>query len=186
MKGTEVKARLSEKAVLDKTGKGWEEWFAYLDRLGASEMVHKDIVILLCKQFGEEKGWWWQMITVAYEQARGIRVANQRCDGQFEIGVSKVINVSLTKLYNAWTNEKQRKLWLPKSTFTITTATKNKSVRIKWGDGTRVSVDFYNKGANKSQVVVQHMKLADAADGEKRRECWKESIESLRKFLEKS
>ena len=43
---------------------------------------------------------------------------------------------------------------------TIRKATPKKSLRVTWGDGrTSLNVSFQAKGAGKSQVVVQHVKL---------------------------
>ena len=39
--------RMSDEAVKAKTGKKWDQWFAILDKAGAKEMSHKDIVKFL-------------------------------------------------------------------------------------------------------------------------------------------
>ena len=62
--------RVSDAAVEAKTGKTWQEWFALLDAAGARQMDHKSIAAHLDKKLGVP-GWWAQMVTVAYEQARG-------------------------------------------------------------------------------------------------------------------
>jgi hypothetical protein len=42
---TKAKAqRMSDEAVKSKTGKTWKEWFAILDKAGASKMSHQEIV----------------------------------------------------------------------------------------------------------------------------------------------
>ena len=35
---------MSDEAVKAKTGKTWKEWFAALDKAGATKMGHQDIV----------------------------------------------------------------------------------------------------------------------------------------------
>ena len=37
-------ARMTDAAVRGKTGKTWDEWFAFLDRAGCKSMTHKEIV----------------------------------------------------------------------------------------------------------------------------------------------
>ncbi|HET9469636.1 MAG TPA: hypothetical protein VFO24_00940, partial [Usitatibacter sp.] len=64
-------------AVLRATGRPWSEWLAVLDRAGARTLSHKDIALLLSRKFGVPD-WWGQMVTVGYEQARGLRAAGQR------------------------------------------------------------------------------------------------------------
>jgi hypothetical protein len=62
--------RLSDAAVQAKTGKTWQEWFAVLDAAGARAMDHQSIAAYSYQQL-RLPGWWAQMVTVAYEQARG-------------------------------------------------------------------------------------------------------------------
>jgi Domain of unknown function (DUF4287) len=44
--------RIGDEAVREKTGQGWNEWFAVLDEAGAAKKTHAEIAILL----GEEHG----------------------------------------------------------------------------------------------------------------------------------
>jgi uncharacterized protein YndB with AHSA1/START domain len=85
-------------------------------------------------------------------------------------------------IYKAWVNEKTRKKWLP-SKFEVTTATKDKSIRIKWNERERVEVMFYSKGVGKSQMTIQHRRLAEAGAVEKMRDCWKGAVQRLEKIL---
>ena len=69
--------RMSDEAVKAKTGKNWKEWFAILDRSGANKMGHQEIV--KCLNTKHDIGpWWQQMVTVTYEQARGLREKHQK------------------------------------------------------------------------------------------------------------
>ena len=90
----------------------------------------------------------------------------------FEISVSKTIHVPLKNLYQSWLNDNTRTIWLGKENIVFRKTTENKSARVTWSDQiTSLSVDFYDKGINKSQVVVQHQvatgcaypKIPDAA-----------------------
>ena len=69
-KTDDVYAGISSEAVHAKTGKTWPEWFAVLDKAGASGWPHKDIATHLHDKCGCPD-WWSQMVTVGYEQARG-------------------------------------------------------------------------------------------------------------------
>ena len=63
------------------------------------------------------------------------------------------------------------------------TAVPNKSMRITWPDGTSVEVYFVAKGASKSQVAVQHRKLADKPSVERLKEYWAERLGALQALL---
>ena len=177
-------AGISSDAVQAKTGKGWAEWFKLLDKAGAVEMNHTAIAAHLHDKLGCS-GWWSQMIAVGYEQERGLRVKFQKCDGDFSGSASKTVAVPLADLYAAWTDAKLRRRWLPGAKFTVTTATPNKSIRMVWDDGTRVEANFLAKGTGKSQVAVEHRKLADVDAVAKAKEFWKAALERLKEMLEK-
>ncbi len=91
------------------------------------------------------------MVTVTYEQQRGLREVHQKSDG-YAASVSKTIDAPVSDLYEAWNDAKQRARWL-KSKITIRKATPNKSMRITWPkDVTSVEVNFYPKSGNKSRL----------------------------------
>jgi len=174
--------RMSDEAVESKTGKTWSRWFKHLDAAGAKKMSHQEIVAHLVEKHGI-RPWWQQMIAVTYEQAHGLREKHEKPEG-FEISVSRTIDAPLGKAFKAWTDEKTRKQWLP-SNFTIRKATANKSLRISWEDGkTSLSVNFYPKGAGKSQVVAQHGKLPDAKAAAKMKTFWSQALDRLKVLIE--
>lgn len=174
--------RINDTALKEKTGKTSAEWFKLLDSINATEKTHTEIAAYLCKQFGMDKAWYFQMITNAYEVACGLRKKHQKPDG-YEISISKTIAAPVTKAYTAWTEPKKRGTWLADTDFTITTATPNKSLRITRSDNTRLSVEFYDKGADKCQVVVQHQKLSSAKQAEQMKSYWKQQLENLAAYL---
>jgi uncharacterized protein YndB with AHSA1/START domain len=123
------------------------------------------------------------MATVEYERARGRREKHQTPEG-FSISRSKTMAVSLPKLYKAWSDARLRARWLPEKGLAIRAATPNKSMRMTWKDGKSiVSINFYAKGENKSQVVVEHNKLADAAEARRMQDYWSGKLERLVKIL---
>lgn len=172
---------ISSDAVQKATGKEWEEWFNILDKEDSTSKSHKEIAAWLSGHF-DLSGWWAQMVTVQYERERGMRKVHEKRDG-FEASKSKTINVSLDKLYRAWFDEKRRSVWLDDLDFKIRKATENKSLRITWPDDTNVEVYFYAKGENKSQVTIQHNKLASQDDVKQRKEYWQKQIGQLVAFL---
>ena len=146
---------------------------------GAMQMNHTQMAEYLSDQYGTEYAWHFQMIVVAYEQERGLREKHQK-PGGYEISISKTLAVPLATLYHAWIDDTTRTRWLKETALTIRKATPNKSLRMTWVDGhTVVSVNYYEKGESKSQVTVQHTKLANAGEAEQMKSYWKEALERL-------
>ncbi len=175
-------AGVSDEAVYKRTGKHWHEWFAILDQAGAQKMNHTQIATYLYEEHGCP-GWWSQMVTVGYEQERGLREKHERPSG-YEISRSKTIAVPIAKLYQVWQDKKSRNQWLKDSDITVRKATANKSMRVTWVDGkTSLDVNFYSKGDGKSQVTVQHQKLASAKEAERMQAYWGKQLERLKEML---
>ena len=174
---------MSDDAVQAKTGKNWSQWFAILDKAGAQDMSHQEIVKLLNSKY-DVGPWWQQMVTVTYEQARGLRQKHEK-PGGYEISVSRTVNAPLASVYKKVANEKSRSLWLTEDEVTIKKSTPNKSMRMTWKDGkTCLQVSFLGKGDGKSQVVVQHSKLADPRAAAKMKSYWGKALDRLREVVE--
>ncbi len=178
---TQMRGRIGDATVRARTGKGWGQWFAILDRAGAATKNHKEIVALLVARY-EVRSWWRQMITVMYEEERGLRKRHQKSDG-FEITRSRVFPASLVTLYRAWTDGRQRARWLSGVPFRVSTATRGKSLRMVWEDGTRVDAGFVSKGPAKSRVSVRHRKLPSAAEASRAKRYWTERLAVLADVL---
>jgi hypothetical protein len=146
------------------------------------KMTHKEIAQLLHKKHAVGD-WWSQMVTVGYEQARGMRKPHETSRG-YQASASKTINVSLSKLFNSWSSSAERAFWLKPAALNISKETPDKSMRVIWPDDTRVEINFYAKGPTKSQVALQHNKLKSEADVAKVKEFWAAALERLKTHLE--
>lgn len=175
-------AGVSSEAVQAKTGKTWAEWFAILDAAGAQTLLHPQIARYLQDVHGVPD-WWCQMVTVGYEQARGLREAHQQTNG-FTANASKTLAVPVAALYDAWAAESKRAAWLGEVELTVRKATPDKSIRITWGDGSKVDVGFYEKGEGKSQISLQHSKLADTDAAAWMKTFWGAALDRLKAFVE--
>jgi hypothetical protein len=173
----------SDEAIQRRTGRGWEEWFDLLDEWGAAERPHKEIARWL-REEQRVDGWGAQSVTVSYERARGLRAVGERPQG-FSVTSQKSVAVPVERLYDAFVDEAQRRLWLPDAELRERTATKPKSVRFDWGDGTtRVNVWFEAKGDAKSTATVSHERLADGAEVDRLKAYWRERVTALKALLE--
>jgi hypothetical protein len=174
---------LGSAAVKKATGRTWAEWLVVLDQAGARKKPHRDIAGLLSSRHALP-AWWAQMVTVGYEQARGLRVKHQKSDG-FEVSVSRTLAAPVARAFEAWKDAALREKWLPRTPLSIRKATPHKSIRITWADGSRLSVNFWAKGALKCQVVPQHGRLPDAESAERMKAYWAAKLEALSLWLEK-
>jgi uncharacterized protein YndB with AHSA1/START domain len=178
---SEIALPTSDEAVRAATGRSWAEWFALLDEAGAASLDHKGIVA----RVGAEPGvsaWWQQSVTVAYERARGLRQKHQTTGG-FEAGASKTIAAAPEAVFEAWHDDQRRAEWLP-DPITIRKATPPKTLRITWQDQTHVDVGLYPKGPDKTQISLQHNKLADADEVARAMAFWAEALARLKTLLE--
>ena len=171
-------AGMSDDAVVKRTGKNWQAWVRALDAADAMRMPHRDIARYVRDHF-TVTGWWAQMVTVSYERIRGLRDIGQRRGGRYEASKSKTFAVPVTRLYDAFSDARQRRRWLPGVDLRIRTARRGKSMRVTWPDGTPVDVYFVSKGADKSTVTVQHRELERKADVETMKARWAERFAAL-------
>jgi uncharacterized protein YndB with AHSA1/START domain len=176
-------AGVGSEAVFRATGKAWDEWLKALDRAGAKTMAHKDIALMLSRKF-EVPSWWSQMVTVGYEQARGLRDVYQKASG-YSANASKTFATSADALFNAWKDREKRARWLFDAPVEVKRTTAGKSIRMTWTVGeSSVVVGFLPKGSGKCQVSVEHSKLKDKAAVLKQKEFWKGALERLQALLE--
>ena len=186
MAETKERSIITDKLVVEKTGKTMEAWFTMLDKKAAKKITHMEIFDLIrntegLKPLGE---WNHNLLATTYEWNRGLKERGQK-EGGFEISVSKTIAVPVNVLYNTWIEDKLRKKWLTEK-ITIRKATENKSARITWSDQeTSLSVDFYKKTEDKSQVVVQHQKIPGSKKAAELKTYWGLQLELLKDLLEK-
>jgi uncharacterized protein YndB with AHSA1/START domain len=175
-------AGIGDDAVQAKTGKTWAQWFALLDKAGAKKLSHKEIAAYVHDKM-QCPPWWSQMVTVAYEQARGRRKKYEAPDG-YQTSASKTLHAAAKAIFQAWVDDKIRSRWLPEAPLTISKATPNKSVRIRW-DGGKSSADvgLFPKGSAKCQVAIGHRKLKDARESVRMKKYWTEALGRLQKLL---
>ena len=179
-----VTLTMSDEAIRNRTGRGWEEWFDLLDEWGAAGRSHTEIARRVAQETGVN-GWSAQSVTVSYERARGGRALGEHADG-FAVTASKTVAVPVDRLYEAFVNGSRRKRWLPDGKLRMRTSSKPKSARFDWGEGqTRVNVGFTARGENKSAVALEHSRIADAQEAERMKAYWRDQVAALKKLLER-
>jgi uncharacterized protein YndB with AHSA1/START domain len=174
----------SDEVVQANTGRTWDEWFALLDAWGAASRPHPEIARWVVEEHGVG-GWWAQGVTVAYEQARGLRAPGQRRGGLFEVNASRTVAVPVDRLYQAFADPAERDRWLPGATMAVRRAQPSKSIRADWEDGsTRLVIAFSARGEAKSQVALVHERVPDAGGAEELKAFWRGRMAALKQLLE--
>ena len=165
------------------TGRDYDEWFSLLDEWGAVGRPYREIAAWLTGEHGMSK-WWAQKVIVEYEQSRGVRPAGVRRDGTFAAGASKTIAAPAKRVFEAFTDAKMRRRWLPDTKLRLRTSEQGRAARFDVEDGTRLNATFLAQGTTKSQVAVEHTHLSEAASVDAMKTYWRERLAALKSLLE--
>lgn len=174
-------AGMSDESVKRATGCNWSRWVEWLDRKGAVEMKHPEIVKLIAASF-DIGSWWNQMVTVGYERIRGLREKGAQRDGTCEVNKSKTVNVSIADAYRAFAIKRNRLRWLDVDV-TVRKSTSRTSVRWTLPDGAPVEVYFWEKGPAKTQVQLQQRKVPNKTVAGEVRAAWTARLDALVRHL---
>jgi hypothetical protein len=175
-------AGMSDERIKAQTGYAWQEWVRLLDAEGAAPMAHREVAQIVHSKYGVAD-WWSQTVTVGYERLKGRRERGQRMDGAFEVSKSKTFNVAVAVLFDAIADNAMRRRWLDGVNVPVRTATRPKSMRLQWPDGTIVALWFTSKGTAKSNVALAHTKLKSRAALEQAQAEWSERLDALARLL---
>jgi len=191
---------ISSAAVERATGSSWEKWIKALDLAGCATMSHAQIAAIAGTKFGADD-WWAQMVTVGYEQARGLRKPNQKSNG-FSASASRTFAASGVALTDAFVTPAKRAKWLAGAPLEVRTVRKGRSVRGAWGgenlsptrgmfrpeglgqDGASIIAAWItSKGPMKASIAVQHERLKNEADVAKAKAFWSAALDRLGDIL---
>jgi hypothetical protein len=176
-------AGMSDAVVKEKTGCQWDRWVKSLDRNGAAEMPHREIVALVQTKY-KVGDWWAQMVTVGYERIKGLRARGQRRDGSYEATKSRTFDVPIAALHHAFADAATRRKWLADTSATVRTSTPPKSIRLGFDDGSIVAVGFTSKGDARSMAALSHAKLKSKDEVEAVKNKWGEWFDRLVEVVE--
>jgi uncharacterized protein YndB with AHSA1/START domain len=188
--------------VKAKTGKGWSYWFSVLDRFDVRAHGHKSAAEHLAKDHGLS-GWWAQMITVEYERMRGLRTQNQSVRGDFQVSVSRTLEVPVSVAWSALADEATLRRWWGRSAKLdlreggdfvhggggrgeVRRVVPGQRIRLWWQGSSGksvVEIRFEPRGRSRSCVVIQHSGLRQEEEMERFRRQWGEALDCLRDAL---
>jgi uncharacterized protein YndB with AHSA1/START domain len=176
-KQTNVRPAISDSAVRESTGLGWNEWFADIDAAGGMQMSHKQIVAWLRDETTLSR-WWQQMVAVSYEQVRGKREKHQKPDG-FQISVAKTMNATKAWLFSAWKDPRLRQRWFTDD-ITMRATREMDSLRMTMSDGTWANVRLQSSSREgRVSVTITHGGLRDAQQAEEMKGYWRAALQRL-------
>ncbi len=179
-------AGMSDEAVAARTGCTWEKWVWALDRARAHTWSHTEIARFVRETY-RIPGWWAQTVTVGYERIRGLRDVGQRREGpqagRYEASKSRTFPVAVEVLYAAMHDARRRARWTGTTGITMRTTIANRSIRLRWSDGTPVQFWFTAKGPTKASVSVQHEGFASRAEADAAKVAWGQRLDALGALL---
>jgi hypothetical protein len=174
----QAEPEVSEAAVLQATGRGWDDWFRLLDDRGIDDFSHRDTARWLVSAHHIE-GWWAQSVTIGYERARGLRKPHQNAEG-FEVSVSKTVPLPVQGLWPFISDGSRRALWVEDVDLDERTFTAPRYARFEVpADASRVLMSIDPKGEAKSTLTITHGRLADGKAVEAQRALWRQRLAIL-------
>ncbi len=192
---------MSDAAVRKATGYDWAEWRLLLDRAGAKDWSHKEIVSFLstAQEVDPLSGWWQQTVAVGYEKMIGRRVVGQTADAGYQVGVQRTLPLSLAATWRFLVSDDAVRDWLGGGVDTelaagvryatedgisgeIRVVKPGDRIRLTRQEGTGASstlqIALTPSGDRKTSVRFHHEKLTSTADRERMRQSWTEVLDS--------
>lgn len=189
--------RVSAASVQKGTGRNWSQWISLLNKQGAQNWTHKEIVAFLKKKY-KLGPWWQQGVTTGYEIAIGRRIEGQNQKGQYSVTATKSLLVNHKKVWKWLTSTAGLSVWLrplgaltfkPKQVFEaeggvhgeVRTMKAGSRFRLAWYDpdydkATFVQLLVVPKPKDKCIVAINHDNLPNTRMRNQMREQWKQAL----------
>jgi len=175
--------RVSTTSVLKCTGRDWDEWVAILEKAGARNLEHKDIVLFLRAKY-KPGPWWEQVVATCYEMHLGKKVEGRSSKGFYSTASTKTLPLDQKKLWKFMTSAQGLAIWLKpmapvkiekgavfESEFgafgEIRTLKAPERIRLSWresdeGKASILMVLMHPRKGEKSLLIFQHDQLPNA------------------------
>lgn len=192
--------KVSSTSVKKHTGKDWKVWVGLLEKAGARNMTHQEIVALLKRKY-RLGPWWQQGVTLGFEIATGRRKVGQDTRGKYMVTATKSLAVDVKVIWRALLSTKGLSIWLralapikiaPKNHFEtkdgffgeIRTTALNRKVRMTWQDPdwekhTTVEVVLVARPKKRSILVFNHTGLPTEDSREQMKKRWRDAADRL-------
>lgn len=168
---------MSDAAVRDNTGRGWDEWCDLVESFAGHREGHSAVVEhLMATQ--DLTGWWAQCITVGWERITGRRLPFQQSDGLFASSRTRTVAVDADELRGLLLDPDGRAHLFPGMVTELRSRPTSKNVRIAMEEG---SAEFAltPKDKGRTAVTVAHTRLPDHTVVPAWQEFWTGWLEAL-------
>jgi uncharacterized protein YndB with AHSA1/START domain len=191
---------VSTASVFKCTGRHWDEWVHLLNKHGAKNLDHKEIVSLLKKKY-KLTPWWQQGVTTGYEMALGKKIEGHSESGGFSTVATRTLSASKKQVWNFLTTPEALEVWLkPLSDFNfvkghdyetldgyfgrVRTLKIEERVRMsfqetEWDKPSILQIYLIARPKQKSVLIFQHGHLANGRLRLKFRDHWKQVLIDL-------
>lgn len=173
---------VSEEAIRNGTGRGWDDWLHELDAWSAATKKHPEIARHVAESYGVS-GWWAQSVTVGYERARGMRAVHQTSRG-FEVSVSRTLAATPDVVWPWLADGKNRDRWIEPGLLELEATREVRWARFSVaGDDSSVRLTLDPKGNDRSVLTVTHSRLAGPDDVAARRVDWRIRLDRFQRMV---
>lgn len=203
-KSTDKIGRVSSASVEKGTGKDWDQWLKILNKAGARAWTHQEIVVYLKKKY-KLSLWWRQGVTYGFEVATGRRLDGQSLKGDYNLTITRSLNVSAREVWKFMSSTEGLAVWLePMSDFSLSKSESYEvdggifgevrsvkaftHARLTWQDTdwlkpTILQLGIVPKGKAKSILYINHGGFKTVAVREQMRAHWKLRMDRVRDSL---
>ena len=168
---------MSDEAVADATGRGWDEWCEVIEAWPGHRDGHAAIAAWLQSEH-DVGAWWAQGVTVGYERITGLRLPHQMADGTFTSNKSMTLAGDAALISGLLRSPGDHADLFPGNEAVLRSGPDAKTVRIGIGGGV-ASFDVRDRGDGRCTVTVAHEKLTSLDDVERWKFYWQEWLEAL-------
>jgi hypothetical protein len=192
--------RVPNASVLKHTKRGWAEWVAILDKAGARDWTHKEIVAFLHKRH-KVSFWWQQEVTIGYEIHVGRRLEGQNQKGEYSTTATKTFPIDAKAAWKLMFSLEGLDVWLkPTGLFAlkpgevyetesgaygqVRTLLAPKRARLSWQESHWRKASFLQvyvipRAHGKCMVVISHDAIATGEIRLQLKERWRKALDEL-------
>lgn len=166
-----------EDAVLEATGRGWDDWCDLIDAWPGHDESHGAVVDHL-QQIHGLTSWWAQSVTVGWERITGRRLPYQQADGRFAAARTKTVTVDGAALRQLLLDADGREALFAGLSTELRSRPTSKNVRVAMEEGV-AEIAIQPRGNGRVRVAVLHGALPSHTVVPAWQEYWSAWLEAL-------
>ncbi|MCA9196941.1 MAG: hypothetical protein KDA87_05355 [Planctomycetales bacterium] len=167
----------SDQAILEATGRSWNEWCDLLESWPGHTQGHAKIAKYVQAEY-EIGAWWAQSVTVGFERITGLRLPGQMSDGTFTANKSKTVSLDESWLRKLLLDPSERQDLFPGHETELRSKPSSKTIRLAMDDGI-VLIGMTPEKDGRLKIAIQHTKLANSEDAQRWKFYWGEWLDAI-------